>query len=55
MTPAGRPLSDNPKAIKYSIRIDSQTEQKLKTYCDKHNISKGEAIRRAIAILLDNE
>ena len=31
----GRPKSDNPKSIKYSIRLDMETEEKLKNYCKK--------------------
>ncbi len=48
----GRPKADNPKSIKYSIRMDAETEQRLKEYCEKHNITKGEAIRRAIQKLI---
>lgn len=49
----GRPKVDNPKDIKYSIRIDEETEKKLQEYCKKNNISKGEAIRRGIQLLLN--
>lgn len=55
MTPAGRPLSNNPKSVKYSIRLDSDTEKRLETYCDNHGITKGEAIRRAIDLLLNSK
>lgn len=48
----GRPKVDKPKDIKYSIRIDNDTEEKLKAYCEKHGISKGEAIRQGIHLLL---
>jgi hypothetical protein len=48
----GRPKADKPKDIKYSIRLDAETEEKLKSYCEKHNISKGEAIRKGIHLLL---
>ena len=48
----GRPKVDNPKSIKYSIRLDVETESKLKEYCAEHNISKGEAIRQGIHLLL---
>jgi hypothetical protein len=49
----GRPQAENPKSIKFSIRLDVITEQKLKEYCAKHNITKGEAIRQGIMLLLD--
>lgn len=48
----GRPKSDKPKDIKYSIRIDAETEKALQEYCNTNNISKGEAIRRGIQLLL---
>lgn len=55
MCPIGRPKSDNPKATRFSIRLDAVTEEKLKDYCNKHNITKGEAVRRGIHLLLGQE
>jgi predicted DNA-binding protein len=51
----GRPQADNPKDIRYSIRLDSITEERLKEYCEKHSISKGEAIRQGIELLLASD
>lgn len=51
----GRPKVENPKNIRYSIRLDIETENKLKKYCEKHNITKGEAIRKGIDKLLKEE
>lgn len=48
----GRPKAENPKSIRYSIRLDVETERKLEEYCDKHGITKGEAIRRGILLIL---
>lgn len=48
----GRPPVENPKNIKYSIRLDEQTEQELTAYCKRSGITKGEAIRTAIKALL---
>ncbi len=48
----GRPKADKPKDIRYSIRLDAETEQRLIDYCEKHNITKGEAIRQGIHLLL---
>lgn len=48
----GRPKADNPKDIRYSIRIDEETEKKLQDYCIQNGITKGEAIRRGIHLLL---
>lgn len=55
MTPAGRPFSNNPKDIRFSIRLDTETNKQLSEYCEKHGIKKGEAIRRAIKQLITEE
>lgn len=52
MSPAGRPKAENPKQSRFSIRLDAETERKLEEYCAEHNITKGEAIRRGIHLLL---
>jgi len=51
----GRPKAEKPKDVKYSIRLDIETEEKLKNYCEVYNITKGEAIRRGIHLLLDTK
>jgi hypothetical protein len=48
----GRPKAENPKNIQYSVRLDDATEALLTKYCTEHNITKGEAIRRGIHLLL---
>lgn len=48
----GRPKAENPKDIRYSIRLDAETEKELEEYCKKNNITKGEAIRQGIHLLL---
>lgn len=48
----GRPKSENPKDIRYSIRLDAETEERLVKYCAENNITKGEAIRNGIHLLL---
>lgn len=48
----GRPKAESPKNVRYSIRLDEQTEERLRKYCDKHGTTRGEAIRRAIELLL---
>lgn len=52
MPRTGRPKVDKPKYIKYSIRLDEEMEDGLVDYCIKWGITKGEAIRRAIELLL---
>lgn len=51
----GRPKAENPKTVKYSIRLDAETEEKLQRYCAEHEITKGEAIRQGIHLLLGEE
>ncbi len=48
----GRPKAENPKDIRYSVRLDAETEIKLQKYCEEHGITKGEAIRQGIHLLL---
>lgn len=51
----GRPKTDNPKSVNYTVRLDADTEKRLKDYCEKHEISRGEAIRQGIHLLLAKE
>lgn len=51
----GRPKSDNPKSVEYGVRFDVGTEKELRAYCEKHNLSKGEAIRRGVRLLLEKQ
>jgi len=51
----GRPKAEKPKNIRYSIRLDAETEDRLIAYSQKHNITKGEAIRKGIELLLSKE
>ena len=55
MSPAGRPKAENPKQTRFSVRLDVETEKRLEEYCVKNNITKGEAIRRGIHLLLSQE
>lgn len=51
----GRPKADKPKDIRYSVRLDLDTEAKLNEYCKSHSITKGEAIRQGIHLLLSQK
>ena len=51
----GRPKSENPKNIRYSIRFDVSLENRLTEYCKRQGLKKGEAVRRAVIMLLDAE
>lgn len=55
MSQIGRPKADNPKNIKFSIRLDAETEKALINYCKDYNITKGEAIRQGINLLLQQK
>ncbi|HEY4533251.1 MAG TPA: ribbon-helix-helix protein, CopG family [Fusobacterium sp.] len=51
----GRPKKDNPINIRTSLRLDKDTDEKLNEYCKKNNITKGEAIRKGVYLLLGKE
>lgn len=44
----GTKLTSTPKDILYQIRVDEETDSKVKAICEKDGISKSEAIRQAI-------
>lgn len=44
----GRPKIDNPKSIRYSVRLNEELEKKINEYAKKNNLSKGEVIRLAL-------
>lgn len=52
---AGRPKVDKPKDIRFSIRIDNDTNKKLDIYCEEHGITKAEAIRQGIHLVLEQK
>ncbi|MDE6833534.1 MAG: CopG family transcriptional regulator [Ruminococcus sp.] len=47
----GRP-TDSPKVNDIKVRIDDATNKKLLEYCKQNNITKAEAIRQGIHLLL---
>lgn len=51
----GRPKTENPINIRTSVRLDAETDRKLNEYCEKHGITKGEAIRKGVHLLLAEE
>ena len=55
MPRTGRPKSDNPKNIRYSVHFDKKLETKIQEYCKKNNISKGELIRQGVILLLETK
>ena len=52
MARTGRPKADNPINVQTTVRLDKNTDEQLRQYCEKNKISKGEAVRKGIDILL---
>ena len=51
----GRPKAENPKDIDLKVRVDGETHKCLIKYSEKNNITKAEAVRRGIKLLLQKE
>lgn len=51
----GRPKVENPINVRTSVRLDAETDKKLEAYCKEHNITKGEAIRKGVHLLLSQK
>lgn len=49
----GRPKVDNPKSNDLKVRLDEITHENLLKYCKEHNMTKAEAIRKGIHLLLE--
>lgn len=47
----GRPKIDNPKSERITVRLDNDSSQTLKEYCEQEKVEKAEAIRRGISKL----
>jgi hypothetical protein len=50
----GRPKAENPKSESLKVRFDAETNRRLVEYCKKNNITRTEAIRQGIDLLLSN-
>lgn len=50
----GTKLTDTPKDILYQIRVDDETDRKVKTICKKEGISRSEVIRQGIELKYRN-
>lgn len=51
----GRPKKENPINIRTSVRLDAETDKRLQAYCEQHGITKGEAIRKGVHLLLSQK
>ena len=52
MSPMGRPKVENPKSLNLTVRLDPKTKAELEKYCKEKRITRGEAIRQGIYLLL---
>ena len=48
----GRPKSDDPKTLRFSVCLNKSESIALQNYCNKNHITKGEAIRQGLYLLL---
>lgn len=51
----GRPKTDNPINISTTVRLDANTDKRLKEYCEHNKVTKGEAVRKGVILLLATE
>ncbi len=51
----GRPKAENPKNVSIKIRFDEETNKRLMKYCEKNKISRTDAIRNGLELLLSEE
>lgn len=49
----GRPKSTNPKSIDVKVRFDERLHNKLLKYCEDNKITRTEAIRKAVEMLVN--
>lgn len=49
----GRPKADKPKGIQYSVRLDEELETRVERYCEQNNITKAQAFRKGIRLLVE--
>ncbi len=49
----GRPIIGGKKDIDVKVRFDKDTHEKLLKYCEKNGITRTEAIRQAVRLLVN--
>lgn len=54
-TKIGRPKAENPKDIRFSIRMDEKEYLSLQKYCLQKQLTMTEAIRQGIQLLLEKK
>nr|DAP78966.1 MAG TPA: Alginate and motility regulator [Bacteriophage sp.] len=56
MTPrTGRPKSTNPKKYDVKIRFDEKGHKALSDFCEKHDTTRTEVIRKAVEEYLERQ
>ena len=50
----GRPKAENPKRHDVKVRLDDDTARRLDEFCREKGLTRAEAIRNGIALLLDH-
>ena len=48
----GRPKLEDPQTQRLSVCLNKETMKLLEAYCEEHNLTKGEAIRQGVHLLL---
>ena len=51
----GRPKALEPKTVEVKARIDVKTNERLNQYCEKHNVTRTDVVRKGIDSVLENE
>ena len=51
----GRPKLEDPNNKRFSVCLNEEISSKLDEYCKEHGVSKGEAIRQGVYLLLSSE
>ena len=48
----GRPKAEHPVNIRFSVCLDDEMTEQLETYCRENGVTKGEAVRQGLKLLL---
>ena len=51
----GRPKIDKPKCIDVKVRFDEGTHSKLMKYCEENNLTRTEALRKCVELLINKK
>lgn len=51
----GRPIIGAKKDVDVKVRFDKETNEKLLKYCEKNGMTRAEAIRKSVNLLLSEE